>query len=221
MVSSTKRASAFSEGTGGGPEKSPFRATPETISQYLKLKTDEVIAQMKSVNGRQALFDKLMKHREALQKIHAFDPAELRRQLEVAGEAVVAKERYMKDMKSPEKKGLMQRAWEKVKAFPRRHPIVTALLIIAAAAGGMYLLWNYMGSVIPVPNPMEGAAGVAKEGIPPVGPAFRPPPVDIVPPNLTTPPYPNPVPGAVPEVFAPPVPRGINVPIDLYPPGYK
>lgn len=128
----------------------PFRATPEVLSQYLELKTDEVIAQMQSVEGRKALFDKLMEHEKDLRKVHAFNPEELRRQLEVAGEAVAAKEKFMKDVKSPEKKGLFRRAWENIKGFPRKHPVITVLLIAALAAGG-YAAWHSYGHVV-----MEG-----------------------------------------------------------------
>lgn len=128
-------------------ELPPFKATPEVISQFLEIKTEEVLAQLKSVEGRTALFQKLMEHQDALQKIHAFDPEELRRQLEVSGEAVVAKEKFFKDVQSPEKKGMFRRAWEKVKAFPRKHPIVTALLVAALVAGG-YVAWQYYGHVV-------------------------------------------------------------------------
>jgi uncharacterized OsmC-like protein len=66
------------EVTAGKPEAlPPFKATPEALSQYLSLKTDEVLTQLKSVDGRSALYAKLMEHEAELQKIHAFNPAEL------------------------------------------------------------------------------------------------------------------------------------------------
>ncbi len=152
FFSRTKRDSAADSGrpevTAGKPEAlPPFKATPEALSQYLSLKTDEVLTQLKSVDGRSALYAKLMEHEAELQKIHAFNPAELERQLEVTGEALVAKEKFLKDVQSPEKQGMFRRAWEKVKHFPRKHPVVTALLLAAllagGVAGGFYLTGNW------------------------------------------------------------------------------
>jgi len=219
----SSQTQAMSAGSTDDPSQykesmSPFIPTPERLSQYLELKGDEVAVQLKSVEGRQRLFDKLMEHEEELQKIHAFDPAELRRQLDVAGETIVAKEAYMKDVSSPEKKGMFRRMWEKVKSFPRKHPIVTALLILAAAAGGMYLIWQYMP--VPVPNPMEGAAGAASELAPSTGGAFEAIPEGGIPSlNTGPPPYVSPG-GAPPPPFVPPPPiPDVSDPSFFYPKG--
>jgi len=125
----------------------PFKATPEVISQFLELKVDEVLAQMQSVGGREQLFAKLMEHEEYLRKIHDFNPEELRRQLEVAGEAVSAKEKFMKDVTSPEKKTVMRRAWDRLKGFALHHPVITVLLMACLVAGG-YATWHYAGNTI-------------------------------------------------------------------------
>jgi hypothetical protein len=201
----------------------PFIATPERISQYLELKTDEVITQLKSVEGRKKLYAKLMEHEADLRKIHKFDPKELEKQLETAGKTLLAKERYVKDVKSPEKKGLFRRVWESIKSFPRKHPIVTTILVLAAAAGGMYLLWRYLANVIPVPNPMDGASSVANEVAAPTGGAFDAIPMgEVVPPNTGTLPSASPLspPSLPPEILAnpaPPLPPGKPLPTDLFP----
>ncbi|MFA5273069.1 MAG: hypothetical protein WC353_02805 [Candidatus Peribacter sp.] len=128
-------------------ERMPFKATPEVISQFLELKVDEVLTQMQSVGGREQLFVKLMEHEEYLRKIHDFNPEELRRQLEVAGEAVSAKEKFMKDVTSPEKKTMMRRAWDRMKGFALHHPIIAVLLMACLVAGG-YATWHYAGNTI-------------------------------------------------------------------------
>jgi len=134
-------------GKTGAETPRTFRATPEVISQFLKLKVDEVVAQMTSVGGREKLFAKLMEHEESLRKIHDFNPQELRRQLEVAGEAVAAKEKFMKDVTSPEKKSLFRRAWDRVKGFPKSHPVITAILVLAVLAGTGAAIAYYAGSL--------------------------------------------------------------------------
>lgn len=125
-----------------------FVATPERVSQYLELKTDEVTAQMRSVEGRQELFNRLMEHEEDLRTDHAdFHPDALRGQLDAAGETLLAHERYLEDVQVPEKKTLLRRAWDTVKAFPKNHPVVTALLAASAVAGsiaaGFYFTGNW------------------------------------------------------------------------------
>lgn len=123
----------------GSPEAArEFIPTPERVSQYLELKSDEVATQMKSVEGRKALYDQLIVHEKQLKKDHKnFDAVALRSTMDDIGESLAANERYMKDIRSPEKKGLFTRAWESVKAFPRKHPVVTALLATAALVGGV------------------------------------------------------------------------------------
>ncbi|MEK7218893.1 MAG: hypothetical protein AAB728_05520 [Patescibacteria group bacterium] len=178
----------------------PFRATPEALSQVLEMKTDEVEAQLKSVEGRKDLFDKLMEHEDKIKQVHDFKPEDLRRQLEVTGEAVGAKERFMADAQSPEKKGLFRRAWEKVKAFPRKHPIVTALLVITALAGataaGFYLTGNW--ELL-----MSKAAGLRK-----VLQALKAP-EELIPPMPNTPPLPG---GGVFEIPGGTPTPGLDIP---------
>ena len=135
------------QGSSGSERPAHFVPTPERVSQYLDLKTEEVEAQMKSVEGRTALFTQLMAEREALHRDHdAFDPEVVRLQMEAAGEALAANERYLQDIRSPEKQGLMRRVWATVKGFPRKHPIVT-LLLASAAVGGVA---GYLGYLPPI-----------------------------------------------------------------------
>lgn len=129
-------------------ENKPFRANPEVVAQYLEAKPDEIMAQMKSVDGRKQIFEKLMEHEKNLRKDHTdFNPEDLRKQLDLAGDMLSAKERFTKDINSPEKKGMLRRAWEKVKSFPRKHPVITTLLVLALAAGaiagGFYLAGSW------------------------------------------------------------------------------
>lgn len=137
------------QGRNRGPEAvREFIPTPERVSQYLELKTEEVSTQMKSVDGRKDLYAKLLEHEEDLKKDHPqFDALAMKSRLDEMGETLSANDRYMKDIRSPEKQGLFRRAWETVKAFPRKHPIVTALLATAAVAGavatGFYLAGSW------------------------------------------------------------------------------
>lgn len=160
-------------GLQGGPDRPKFVATPERVSQYLELKTEEVAAQMQSVEGRQKLFDELMKHQTDIEEDHAdFHPEMLRTQLDAAGETIGAYDRYLKEVQSPEKKGIFSRAWEYVKGFPKKHPIVTALLAAAAVAGsiaaGFYFTgnWEMLMTSTGLGKIMSGAEA-ATELIPP------------------------------------------------------
>lgn len=164
-------------GTQGNMERPrAFVATPERVSQYLELKTDEVTAQMRSVEGRQELFNQLMEHEEDLRTDHDdFHPEALRSQLDAAGETLLAHERYLEDVQVPEKKTLLRRVWDNVKAFPKNHPVVTGLLAASAVAGsiaaGFYFTGNWellmattgLGKII-------GGAEAAGELIPPTAP---------------------------------------------------
>ncbi|MDD5470109.1 MAG: hypothetical protein PHO92_04925 [Candidatus Peribacteraceae bacterium] len=188
---------AGSEGTKKGSETlSPFKATPEVISQFLELKIDEVLAQMQSVEGREELFAKLMEHEEHLRKIHDFNPEELRRQLEVAGEVIDAKEKYMKDVQSPEKKTLFRRAWDKMRGFAGKHPVVTTLLVLALLAGGTSLALYASGNLELVATKL----GLDKifAGADAAGDLFPPVPSTPIPPGageVGIPPPINPLPG--------------------------
>lgn len=140
---------AFLENPKGTVEQiKPFVATPERVSQYLELKTEEVTAQMKSVEGRQQLFDDLMEHEDDIRQSHSdFHPELLRGQLDAAGEALAAQELYLEEVQSPEQKGFFSRAWDSVKGFAKRHPVVTGLLATAVVAGsvaaGFYFTGNW------------------------------------------------------------------------------
>ncbi|MDD4287342.1 MAG: hypothetical protein PHN33_03255 [Candidatus Peribacteraceae bacterium] len=177
---------------------SKFVPTPERLSQYLEMNIQEVASALQSVEGRQMIYQKLMEHQQDLLKIDPlFNPALLREQLELAGEVLHQKERYLQDVQSPEKKGLFKRAWEKMKSFGGRHPFVTAILILALIAGGAALTLYATGNLELVATrlglgKMFGAADAAGEMMPPV-------PVTPLPPGageLGIPPPANPIPGA-------------------------
>ena len=124
-----------------------FVASPDRVSQYLELKTEEVTQQMKSVEGRKLLFDQLLAHEEDIRRDHDnFHPDALRSQLDAAGEALIINDRLMRSVKSPEKKGLMRRAWDSVKGFAKKHPVVTTLGVLALAAGGVAAGFYFAGS---------------------------------------------------------------------------
>ncbi len=122
-----------------GPETPrEFIPTPERVSQYLELKAEEVKAQMRSAEGRKALYDQLLVHEEDLREDHPnFNADVLQTQLETAGEMLAANDRYLQEIQSPQERTMFQRAWETLKGFPRNHPVVTALLAAAALAGGI------------------------------------------------------------------------------------
>jgi hypothetical protein len=186
---------------GGIEQPKPFVATPERVSQYLELKTEEVTAQMKSVEGRQALFDQLLEHEDVIRQEHAdFHPEALRTQLDTAGETLLAHEHYLESVNAPEKKSMMRRAWDTVKAFPYNHPVVTTLLVAAAAtgaiAGGLYLAgyWETAMASVGLSKIMGTAEAVGE--LAPITPEVAPLPgggvYDI--------PAPLPAPGEFPDI---------------------
>lgn len=185
---------------GGRRETVPkFIPTPERLSQYLEMNIKEVASALQSVEGRQMIYQKLMEHQQDLLKIDPlFNPDLLREQLELAGEVLHQKERYLQDVQSPEKKGLFKRAWEKMKGFGKRHPFVTVLLLLALIAGatslGLYLSGNleFVASKVGL-GKIFGAADAAGDMMVPV------PPTPIVPGagELAVPPPANLPPGAV------------------------
>jgi len=175
-----------------------FVPTPERLSQYLEMNIKEVASALQSVEGRQMIYQKLMEHQQALLSIDpSFNPDLLREQLELAGEVLHQKERYLQDVQSPEKKGLLKKAWEKMKGFAGRHPFVTTILILALIAGGAALTLYATGNLELVAarlglGKMFGAADAAGEMMPPA-------PVTPLPPGageLGIPPPANPIPGA-------------------------
>lgn len=120
----------------------PFFPTPESIERYLPPRKAEIRAQLTSVEGQEQLFAQLMQRQDDLRKAHPdFQPELLRQQLAETGEALKANAQFVEKMKSPEQQGMLRRAWETVKKFPGRHPVITTLLLVALAAGGA----TYMG----------------------------------------------------------------------------
>lgn len=127
----------------GAVERPPsFLATPEKVSDVTELQTEEVMTELKSVEGRQRLFDQIMAKEALVRQVHPdFDPEELRTQLDSAGEALAAQEKYLEDMKSPEKKGLFSRAWETIKKYKKTAIIASIVALVLLVAGGMYMGW--------------------------------------------------------------------------------
>lgn len=122
-----------------GPETGKdFIPTPERISQYLELKLDEVRTQMSTEQGLSSLHDQLLVHEEDLLRDHpGFNPEQLKTKMELVAATLESNERYVKEIQSPQEKGMFQRAWQTLKSFPHDHPVVTALLAAAAIAGGI------------------------------------------------------------------------------------
>lgn len=175
-----------------------FVPTPERLSQYLEMNIREVATALQSVEGRQMLFQKLMEHEHDLLEIDpTFNPELLREQLDLAGEVLRQKDRFLQDVQSPEKKGMFKRAWEKMKGFAGRHPFVTAILVLALVAGGAALGLYLTGNLELVATKlglgkMFGAVDAAGEMMPPVPPT---PPVPGAG-ELGVPPPATPIPGA-------------------------
>lgn len=180
-------------GTETLPE--PFIPTPEKVSGYVDLRSDEVEAQMKSVEGRQGLYAQLMERQEDIRRDHAdFAPEGLQGQLDDTAEALAAHETYLAEMNAPEKKGMFSRAWDSIKSFPRKHPVVTTLLAAAAVAGGIaagfYMAgeWELLMTSLGL-DKIAGLAGAAGE-LAPVTPEVPPLPgggIYDVPPPMPTP----------------------------------
>jgi hypothetical protein len=198
--------------------RSPWQK-PELLGQYLEMDHEEVLELLMTTEGRESLYDKLIEHQDLLEEqFPDLDIVQIRSDLEALGrdlelkkDVLGEKERFLGDVSSPEKKGMFRKAWESVRGFAKKHKIVVALLAMAAAAAGGYLAWNYLGVLIPIPNPMEGAAGVADVLVAPTGGAFEAiPQWEIVPPNL--------LPGSSsPNLPLPPMPTGTAS--DFFPPG--
>lgn len=132
------------QGSASSPEQlRPFVATPEKISQYLPLKAEEIKAEMISIEGRKMLVDQLLEQQDAIKKDHPdFQPEKVRDQLDMGAELLQAEDLYMKSIQAPEKKNLFRRVWDAITWLPRKHPIVTALLIaVALGAGASYMGW--------------------------------------------------------------------------------
>lgn len=104
-------------------------------------------------------------------------------------EAVLQKvEESKAEAKTEKERGFWGKVWDTVTWLPRKHPVVTALLLMAGTAWGLYALWSYLGDIIIVPNPMEGAGEVADTVIQPTGGNFKAiPEGGIDPPTLNRP----------------------------------
>ncbi|PJA67681.1 hypothetical protein CO157_03145, partial [Candidatus Peregrinibacteria bacterium CG_4_9_14_3_um_filter_49_12] len=113
------------------------------------------------------------------------------------------------------------KAWDAITYLPRKHPVITALLALAGAAWGIYALWDYLGEIIIVPNPIEGAGEVAETVVAPTGGEFSAiAEGEIAGPNLGTgvpsaqPPVPSPnVPAPNSGIFASPAAPPPNAPM--------
>lgn len=143
---------------------SRFVPTPERLSPYLERNGAEIEAQLASVDGRDQVYQEMMKHEAELKKLDpSFDPESLRRDLDLVSDTLTEKKRFLTEVEKPERRSIIRRAFDRIKAFPRKHPIVTVLLVLAAAtaavgaaayaAGGMELLLAKLG--------IEGISGFA------------------------------------------------------------
>lgn len=124
----------------GGVEVAPeFVPTPERVSQYLEMDHEQVLAELRSVKGRQRLVQTLKEHEQELRALYpTFSTESLESQLDLVGDTLAEKERFLAATESPEKQGIFRRVWESVKAFPKRHPVITSLLIVVLLAAGAW-----------------------------------------------------------------------------------
>lgn len=154
----------------------------QRLSILLGIKEQEVQSQMDTLQGIKNLQEHLKGQESEIKELDpSFNSAELEEGLKLAIEVIEAKDVLAKDMKSPEKAGVMRRALDKLTSFPKKHPIVTTLLVAALAAGGMagglYLAGNWelfltnvgLGKIL---GSAEGAG-------------------EMIPPTLYTPPHPG------------------------------
>lgn len=153
-----------------------FLPTPDRVSQFLEWKRDEVEEKMKSVNGRKELLDALLEHEGTLKEQHPdFDAQDLREHLEAVGETIQEKERFLSASVEPQKKGMFRRAFDSVKSFVKKHPVVTALGVTAlaagAVAGGFYAAgqWELLMTSTGLSR-IFGGAEAAAELLPPTAP---------------------------------------------------
>ncbi|OGJ62668.1 hypothetical protein A3C37_02760 [Candidatus Peribacteria bacterium RIFCSPHIGHO2_02_FULL_53_20] len=174
-----------------------FIPTPERVSQYLEMDHEQVLAELRSVEGRQRLHQTLVEHEADLRTLYpTFNPESLQSQLDLVGETLSEKERFLRDAESPEKKGMFRRAFESVKGFAKKHPVVMTLLVAALAAagvaGGFYFTgnWELLLNSIGLEKILGGAK--AAEELLPITP-----PTDILPGGgiFEVPPPASPVPG--------------------------
>jgi hypothetical protein len=119
-----------------------FIPTPETLSTTLHgMKMEEIAVQLKSVEGRRKLAEDLRANALEVQKqFPDFHPENIERELDIAGESLLAHEKLLREAESPERKSVLARSWETIKGFPSNHPYITTILLIALlTAGAGYL----------------------------------------------------------------------------------
>ncbi|TSC97897.1 MAG: hypothetical protein Greene101449_1066 [Candidatus Peregrinibacteria bacterium Greene1014_49] len=155
--------------TVGGVETVPeFIPTPQRVSEYLEMDHEQVLAEMQSVEGRQRLHQTLIEYEEDLRELYpTFSPESLQAQLDLVGETLLEKEQFLRDVDSPEKKGMFRRVWESMKAFPKRHPVITSLLVVALLAAGAWRMgWlpKFDGFGFGLGEGGGGASGGVAEG---------------------------------------------------------
>ncbi len=134
-----------------------FFPTPERVSQFLEMETEKVSAELKSVEGRDRLFQALLEHEEYLRQLDpSFNPEKLRTQLDLVGESLTQKKAFLDDVngenvssakEKKERKGFFGRMWERVKNFGRNHPVITTLLAIALVVGGIALVHKIASAI--------------------------------------------------------------------------
>ena len=120
------------------------------ILQYLGPERYE-ISHLLDRDKRRQIFERLQKKREDF--FPGVAAEQLEKDLDVLSEYLDtlafmqrAHKSYKQDTQSPEKAGMFQRAFESVKGFAKRHPVVTTLLaaaaVVGSAAAGYYLAAN-------------------------------------------------------------------------------
>lgn len=179
----------------------PFFLSTERMAELTKLKPAEVLTQIRSERGRSQLFDDLMVHEQEFVQAHPdFHPEKIRAQLDASAEALEAKDRFLKDVASPEKKGIFRRAWDSVKGFAKNHPVVTALLVASLATGGVAAgfyaagQWELLMASVGLQKLFEASEAAA----------------ELAPMTPATPPLPG---GGVFDIPTPPSPPGLDLPL--------
>lgn len=158
-----------------GIERMPeFIPTPERLSQYLELNIQKTKEMLITVEGREEILKALRQHEEDLKDEYpnlSFETLE--HQLQIAGETLHEKKRYLETASEEEKKGIIHSAWDSIKRFGTKHPITMTLLVAALSAatiaagfyvaGNMEMLLSQLGL-----DKVFGAAGAPEQLIPPV-----------------------------------------------------
>lgn len=148
---------------------------PELLGQYLEMDHKQVVELLMTTEGRDALYNQLLEKQDLLEEqFPDLDVAKIRsdldslgRELELQMEILREKERFLKDVSAPEKQGIFRRSWESVKSFTKKHPIVVALLGLAAVTGGVAATAYFAGGVEALLakvglSHLYGAAGAAE-----------------------------------------------------------